>query len=65
MINLAGDGEPERVAAAEVSEHFFNLLGVTPIRGRTFLRSEESAEHPFVAISVTNSGSPVMAQIRL
>ncbi len=49
-INLAGDGEPERVAAAEVSEHFFNLLGVNPIRGRTFLSAEESAEHPFAAI---------------
>ena len=50
MINLAGDGEPDRVPAAEVSEHFFNLLGVNPIRGRTFLPDEESAEHPFVAI---------------
>jgi putative ABC transport system permease protein len=50
MINLAGYGEPDRVAAAEVSEHFFSLLGVKPIRGRTFLPAEQSAEHPFVAI---------------
>ncbi|MGO8732341.1 MAG: ADOP family duplicated permease [Terriglobia bacterium] len=50
MINLAGEGEPDRVAAAEVSEHFFSLLGVNPIRGRSFLAAEESAEHPFVAI---------------
>jgi len=50
MINLAGEGEPDRVAAAEVSEHFFSLLGINAIRGRTFLPAEESAEHPSVAI---------------
>jgi putative ABC transport system permease protein len=49
-INLAGEGEPDRVAAAEVSEHFFSLLGINPVRGRTFLPAEEAAEYPFVAI---------------
>jgi putative ABC transport system permease protein len=50
MLNLSGDAEPDRVAAAEVSEHFFSLLGVNPIRGRSFLPAEESAQHPFAAI---------------
>jgi putative ABC transport system permease protein len=49
-INLAGAGEPDRVAAAEVSEHFFTVLGVHPTRGRSFLASEQAAEHPSVAI---------------
>ena len=49
-INLAGDGEPDRVAAAEVSDHFFGLLGINPIRGRTFLPAEQASEHPFAAI---------------
>ena len=49
-INLAGDGEPDRVAAAEVSEHFFSLLGINPIRGRTFVPTEGAAERPSAAI---------------
>jgi putative ABC transport system permease protein len=49
-INLTGEGEPDRVSAAEVSEHFFGLLGTSPIRGRSFLQAEEAAEHPFVAV---------------
>jgi len=49
-INLAGEGEPDRVSAAEVSGHFFSLLGINPIRGRSFLQAEEAAEHPFAAI---------------
>ena len=49
-VNLAGGGEPDRVAAAEVSEHLFTLLGINPILGRSFLAAEEAAEHPSVAI---------------
>jgi putative ABC transport system permease protein len=49
-LNLAGEGEPDRVPAAEVSEHFFSALGVHPIRGRTFLPAEETLDHPSVAI---------------
>jgi putative ABC transport system permease protein len=49
-INLAGDGQADRLSAAEVSEDFFSLLGINPIRGRTFLPAEESADHPFAAI---------------
>ena len=49
-INLAGDGQADRVFAAEVSEHFFSLLGINPIRGRTFLPADESADHPFATI---------------
>jgi putative ABC transport system permease protein len=49
-INLAGDGQADRLSAAEVSEDFFSLLGINPIRGRTFLPAEESADHPSAAI---------------
>jgi putative ABC transport system permease protein len=49
-VNLAGGGEPDRVAAAEVSEHLFTLLGINPIRGRSFLPAEQAAQHPSVAI---------------
>jgi len=50
VVNLAGQGEPDRVAAAEVSEHFFRLLGINPVLGRSFLAAEVAAEHPSAAI---------------
>jgi putative ABC transport system permease protein len=50
-VNLAASGaEPERVAAAEVSRNFFDILGITPIAGRTLLKSEDVAGHPSVAV---------------
>ncbi|HEV2304132.1 MAG TPA: ABC transporter permease, partial [Candidatus Acidoferrales bacterium] len=48
-VNLAGETQAARVRAAEVSENFFYLLGVQPIRGRTFAAKEESTQ-PSVAI---------------
>jgi putative ABC transport system permease protein len=49
-INFAGEGEPDRVPAAVVSGHFFSLLGVSPLRGRSFLPTEEDVDHPFAAM---------------
>jgi predicted permease len=39
-LTLAGQGRPERVTAAEVSEEFFQVLGVAPRIGRE-LRAED------------------------
>jgi predicted permease len=49
-VNWAGRGEPARIPAVEVSERFFRMLGVYPIRGRTFVSSEESAPRPDAVI---------------
>ncbi len=50
-LNFAAAGsEPERVSAAEVSEHFFATFGIGPIAGRAFLPSEEIPAHASVAI---------------
>jgi putative ABC transport system permease protein len=38
--NLVVDGEPERVSGRVVTPSFFSVLGVTPVRGRTFLEEE-------------------------
>ncbi|HZM99299.1 MAG TPA: ABC transporter permease, partial [Pyrinomonadaceae bacterium] len=39
--NLTGSDEPERVAAAKVSTHFFSMLGVEPMYGRTIAPNEQ------------------------
>ncbi|MGI8961090.1 MAG: ABC transporter permease [Bryobacteraceae bacterium] len=42
-LNLTGSGEPERLPAARVSYSLFQMLGVRPQLGRSFLREED---HP-------------------
>lgn len=36
LVTLTGTGEPERVPAASVSPDVFDVLGVRPVRGRSF-----------------------------
>jgi putative ABC transport system permease protein len=38
--NLTGDGDPERVAGASVSDRFWNMTGINPVAGRAFLPEE-------------------------
>jgi putative ABC transport system permease protein len=37
---MSGDGKPERIEGAEISEDFFQDLGVKPLLGRTFVSSD-------------------------
>jgi putative ABC transport system permease protein len=39
-LNLAGEGEPERIAGFRVTPGYFSVLGVSPRLGRTFLPEE-------------------------
>lgn len=39
-VNLTGGSEPQRVSVARVSTGFFEVLGVRPLHGRTFLAEE-------------------------
>lgn len=48
--NLTGAGEPQRVPVVSVTPNFFNLLGITPVRGRTFLLQEAVSNSPPVTI---------------
>jgi putative ABC transport system permease protein len=43
-FNISGGGEPERLRVAGVSTNFFQLLGVSAIRGRTFLPSDDPTD---------------------
>jgi putative ABC transport system permease protein len=45
MFNLGGGDVPERITGAQVTPSLFPLLGVEPIKGRTFAREEQGEGH--------------------
>ncbi len=47
---LSGVGEPEVLKGARVSATFLNILGVSPLLGRSFLPEEDKAGAPAVAM---------------
>jgi putative ABC transport system permease protein len=44
QVNLTGAGEPERIGAVRVSAEFFEVLGVQPVVGRTFVPGDDRRE---------------------
>lgn len=52
-INLASDGKTQRVFGNMVSANFFNVLGATAARGRTFVAAEDQnpGANPVVVVS--------------
>ncbi|HEY7500212.1 MAG TPA: ABC transporter permease [Vicinamibacterales bacterium] len=50
QVNLTGDGEPERISAANVSANTFSTLGVRPLVGRTFTAQEDLPQGPRVVV---------------
>src|SRR5271168_2893961 len=49
-VNLTGQGAPQELSAAGVSPDFFSMLGVAPLRGRSFLASEMQPGQDRVAV---------------
>ena len=50
--DLSGEGEPERVSGLRVSADFFDMLGVKPLLGRSFVNEEEMiGKHQVVVLS--------------
>src|SRR5262245_42972629 len=49
-LNLTGVGEPEEIRAANVSTNFFQLIGVSPARGRGFTAEEEQPGNDKIVI---------------
>jgi predicted permease len=47
-LNLAGDGDPERIAGARVTSNLFGVLGVPAQLGRTFTTDDENDERVVV-----------------
>jgi putative ABC transport system permease protein len=50
QVNLTGDGDPERVSAANVSSNLFSTLGVAPMTGRMFTSQEDVPNGPRVVV---------------
>jgi predicted permease len=48
---LVGNGRPERIDTADVSEDFFAMLGIQPLYGRTFVASDMKAGSRAVILS--------------
>jgi putative ABC transport system permease protein len=53
-VNLTGVDDPERLLAYRVSLEYFDVLGMRPERGRTFLREE--LEGPGARVAVVSHG---------
>ena len=49
-FNLTGNGEPERIACAQVTASLFTTLGVQPLRGRVFVPDEDRTGADNVAV---------------
>src|SRR6185369_10786181 len=49
-FNLTGNGEPERIACAQVTASLFTTLGLQPVRGRVFLPEEDNPSANNVAV---------------
>lgn len=45
-----GDGEPEQITGAVVSANYFDVVGVPPLRGRTFREGENSPGNEHVVV---------------
>jgi putative ABC transport system permease protein len=41
QINLTGEGEPQRLIEVKATAHYFDVYGVHPVLGRTFLPEED------------------------
>jgi putative ABC transport system permease protein len=50
VFNLTGRGDPEQIVSARVSWNFFDVLGVRPLRGRTFRPEEDTPGGAAVAL---------------
>ncbi|HET7697063.1 MAG TPA: ABC transporter permease [Vicinamibacterales bacterium] len=50
FFNLLGRAEPERLSTGVVSANYFDVLGVTPLHGRTFVAADDAPGAPAVLV---------------
>ena len=49
-LNLTGDGEPQQLVGVKATAHYFDVYGVTPALGRTFLPEEDAPGKEHVVV---------------
>jgi predicted permease len=49
-VSVTGQGDPERVPSGAVTARFFDMLGIRPLRGRSFAADEDAPGHARVAM---------------
>jgi putative ABC transport system permease protein len=49
-INLTGDGEPQQLIGVKATAHYFDVYGVKPALGRTFLPEEDAPGKSHVVV---------------
>lgn len=49
-INLTGDGEPQQLIGVKATAHYFDVYGIKPALGRTFLPEEDAPGKNRVAV---------------
>ena len=64
FFNLLGRAEPERVSTGVVSANYFDVLGVKPIFGRTFVAADDKPGAPAVLVLSNSTGSAASAATR-
>ena len=50
FFNLLGRAEPERISTGVVSANYFDVLGVKPLAGRTFVAADDAPGAPAVLV---------------
>ncbi len=53
-VDVSGEGDPERLQSAQVTEGFFSLVDVRPLVGRTFVPDDHAPGSPSVVL-ITDS----------
>ena len=48
--NLTGEGEPQRLVGVKATAHYFDVYGIQPILGRTFLPEEDAPGKDHVVV---------------
>jgi putative ABC transport system permease protein len=72
-LNLTGEGEPQRLVGVKATAHYFDVYGVKPVLGRTFLAEEDAPGknhvvvlgHPFWQRVFGGDGNVVGRQVQL
>ena len=50
QINLTGKGEPQRLIGVKATAHYFDVYGITPVLGRTFVPEEDAPGKDHVVV---------------